>query len=89
MHTVTARLDDELVAELDAECDERRFRSRTDYIEYILENRALIFADQPVDSAVPSQLAEHEDRLTDAESRLDALEASAHTHSWNGDEQGN
>lgn len=89
MHTVTARLDDELVAELDAECDERRFRSRTDYIEYILENRAAVFADQPAERGVSGELAEHEERLEDAESRLDDLEASAHTHTWAEDEQGN
>jgi Arc/MetJ-type ribon-helix-helix transcriptional regulator len=89
MHTVTARMPDEFVDELDAEYEERGFRNRTQYIRHILEHRDAIFTDQPAESDVAEQLAEHDERLADAESRLDALEASAHTHSWDDDEQGN
>jgi metal-responsive CopG/Arc/MetJ family transcriptional regulator len=89
MHTVTARLADEFVDELDAECDERGFRNRTEYIRYILEHRDVIFTDQPVESDAGEQLADHEKRLLAAEDRLDELEASAHTHLWDDDERGN
>jgi Arc/MetJ-type ribon-helix-helix transcriptional regulator len=89
MHTVTARLGDEFVAELDAEYEDRGFRNRTEYIRHILEHRDAIFTDHPAESEAGEQLSEHEERLADAESRLDELEASAHTHSWDGDERGN
>lgn len=89
MHTVTARLEDEFVDELDAEYEDRGFRNRTEYIRHILEHRDVIFTDQSAPSDAGEQLTEHEERLDDAESRLDDLEASEHTHSWVGDERGN
>lgn len=88
MHTVTIRMDDEDVEELDAEYEERGFRNRTDYIRHIIDGRDAVFAEEPAESGADEQLAEHDERLADAEGRLDDLEASAHTHSWD-DEQGN
>lgn len=89
MHTVTARLEDEFVAELDAEYEDRGFRNRTEYIRHILEKREAVFEDQPAPPDAGERLTEHDERLADVECRLDALEASEHTHSWVGDEQGN
>jgi metal-responsive CopG/Arc/MetJ family transcriptional regulator len=89
MHTVMARMPDEFVAELDAEYEDRGFRSRSQYIQHILEHRDVIFTDEPVPSDAGERLAAHDEQLADVESRLDDLEASEHTHSWSGDERGN
>lgn len=70
MHTVTIRMEDESVAELDEEYEERGFRNRTDYIRHIVGNRDAVFADEAAEAEVTEQLADHDEQLTDHTERL-------------------
>lgn len=75
MHTVTIRMEDETVEELDEEYEQRGFRNRTEYIRHMVDERDIIFADETAEAEVDEQLADHTERLEDHENRLSNLEA--------------
>lgn len=64
MDPITIRLEDEEIAELDAEAKDRGFANRTEYIRWILRNR------NGIDQNTAKVLKEHEERIKKLEEEV-------------------